>query len=1448
MSNHESPTMEPLIDKKTEKDVKIPTTATSLQIYNFLEAKTKNGSIYEGFTIFLILINVIAFCVGTLFVAEYNVPPINCSNTCDALFFGNNSDNGLDGTSVLEIITVFVFTLDYIFRFYVAGEKEKKFRGFSGRIRFICTFFSIVDLVSIVPFYIDFAIPGNLPASQFLRMFRLLRMMKVEGRYIEAFTLIDDVIREQKGVLGTALFVGASTWVICSSFYYVAERRSKDAIYCGSISKDVKESIPNNCDLDNINLELCTFNEWGLVNCTNGGCSGTIDVPHPCWNVYQSIPGAAFFTLLNLFGEFPLIDQHSTAGKFVGTIVAVVAVAVFAIPAGILGNGFEDLLARRREQKELRLRKDIAKKRLERVAHAMHAVTTAGWNDIGSQKQEYKSIDTELSTANAMNEEKQQEQGEQQTSIVRGDTNTYIGRMYNFLYAQTSNGLIFEYIIMFLIFSTTITFMLETTSYFENNNNIILYIEIYELVAVVIFTIEYTCRVIATVTIDPKYSKRGVIHGTLFHCFSFFALIDLLSILPYWIDFISTIANSKSPFQSTSTSSTFIRCLRLLRVLKAEKYTNAFTVFDDVILANSEVLIVTGFSAVVMWILFSALMYFAERDNLDPSMSMYYNTVPNAMWMTLLNLSGEAPLCHYTGLGKILVGIIGIFATGFFGIPIGLLGAGFEEWIDNNENDTPDYDGKKENVNGLLPDSPLMNGIIGSHLSSGLSVDEDGLQLSTHHSNALGTLTLRRDDHRRNSTKKKNESFMEVMGRFLDPSSNVDDNRKKDNHPSSSWFSCLEIAFDFTIFSLIFMTVFLGCIETIQSLNCGASNDSSSNNTTVCDIFATLEWIAVIVFTIEYIARVIFAPYAPDILTKQRQTIDNVASDVSSYSTCTPRLQFIFSFYSIIDLLAILPFYVAQAIPGGWVDQHDEYFRMLRLFRLLKLDKYIPSISLIDDVFRLKKNALMVTGFVSGALWVLFSGLQYLTEYQDTSNALDPLPDYGCNYNCTMATRFSSVVSALTYTCVHLTGDYPIVTYSFWGRVVCFFMVLIAVGVVSIPSGLIASGFAQVVQSKAKLRQRKLKSQDPSYEDIKEKERRDRLHSSQIGDGYFERKYAELDGQEVPTCTCCNTEIKRDSSIDRIQLQIHLFLNGEQILMNANTKEVLTKRTIPSQIFNKLILFLIITNVIAVIIETIPQVDQYVGNDNGNFFDIFEFISVTIFAIEYILRLISVIKDREHLYSIFFYATTFFGIIDLIAFLPYFIEQLLIKINIIAPGGDAATIFRLFRIFRILQLEHFVVAFTVLDNVFRASKDVLKATGLMALIIWIGCGALFYIAEQNNPNWRHCAENIPLTTPSHDGCYDFTSTAACNEKYPNQCKQIGFINMPDSLYYTAVFLGGEWGKIDFTVLGRLTCIFLCIAGIAIYAIPIGVLFDSFGAVLGMGCDDDDDDDEEEEEE
>lgn len=78
-----------------------------------------------------------------------------------------------------------------------------------------------------------------------------------------------------------------------------------------------------------------------------------------------------------------------------------------------------------------------------------------------------------------------------------------------------------------------------------------------------------------------------------------------------------------------------------------------------------------------------------------------------------------------------------------------------------------------------------------------------------------------------------------------------------------------------------------------------------------------VEWIAVIVFTIEYMVRFVGASVDPE--------FSDGTDDNAVLGGITKRLKFVVSFYSIIDLMAILPFYLAYMMPGSWVDNNDEY-------------------------------------------------------------------------------------------------------------------------------------------------------------------------------------------------------------------------------------------------------------------------------------------------------------------------------------------------------------------------------------------------------------------------------------------------------------------------------------------------------------------------------------------
>ena len=80
-------------------------------------------------------------------------------------------------------------------------------------------------------------------------------------------------------------------------------------IYCGA--------APDRCydGQDDIDTSLCTIDEWGIVDCSNAGCESDDGGGEVCWNVYRSIIDSSFWTLMQLFGEFPNVDQHSVYGK-----------------------------------------------------------------------------------------------------------------------------------------------------------------------------------------------------------------------------------------------------------------------------------------------------------------------------------------------------------------------------------------------------------------------------------------------------------------------------------------------------------------------------------------------------------------------------------------------------------------------------------------------------------------------------------------------------------------------------------------------------------------------------------------------------------------------------------------------------------------------------------------------------------------------------------------------------------------------------------------------------------------------------------------------------------------------------------------------------------------------------------------------------------------------------
>jgi hypothetical protein len=97
----------------------------------------------------------------------------------------------------------------------------------------------------------------------------------------------------------------------------------------------------------------------------------------------------------------------------------------------------------------------------------------------------------------------------------------------------------------------------------------------------------------------------------------------------------------------------------------------------------------------------------------------------------------------------------------------------------------------------------------------------------------------------------------------------------------------------------------------------------------------------------------------------------------------------------------------------------------------------------------------------------------------------------------TQAQRFADVPSAMPYTLVLLSGDYPLLDFTLWGRATCFLMCLFAVSVVSVPSSIIASGFTDVAMRARSARSKNAGKEKPAAGEAPEPTY---LHDNSFGD------------------------------------------------------------------------------------------------------------------------------------------------------------------------------------------------------------------------------------------------------------------------------------------------------------------------------------------------------------
>lgn len=212
-------------------------------------------------------------------------------------------------------------------------------------------------------------------------------------------------------------------------------------------------------------------------------------------------------------------------------------------------------------------------------------------------------------------------------------------------------------------------------------------------------------------------------------------------------------------------------------------------------------------------------------------------------------------------------------------------------------------------------------------------------------------------------------------------------------------------AFDLFIQGLIVLSIIAFTVETMPDLPDGLQK-----------AFSAFEVFAVAIFTAEYLSR---------ILVTDR------------------RLRFIFSFYGLIDLFAILPFYVASGIDLRAI----RVFRLFRLFRAFKLFRYTQAMRRFRKALLLVKQELIL--FLGVCLALIYFAAVGIYYFESTAQ-----PE-----------SFGSIPQCLWWAVSTLTtvgyGDvYPVTV---GGRFFTFLMLMIGLGVIAIPAGLMASSLSKTL-------------------------------------------------------------------------------------------------------------------------------------------------------------------------------------------------------------------------------------------------------------------------------------------------------------------------------------------------------------------------------------------------
>jgi voltage-gated potassium channel len=219
----------------------------------------------------------------------------------------------------------------------------------------------------------------------------------------------------------------------------------------------------------------------------------------------------------------------------------------------------------------------------------------------------------------------------------------------------------FNYFIIGMVLLNIAAVILETEASLFDKYGYLFYA--FDILSAIVFTVEYLTRLWCC-TENPQYAHP--ILGRLRYAVKVMSLIDLLAVLPFYLQFLPALRVLR-----------ILRIARIFRLLKLVRYSDATDTLARVVINKKEELLITLSLGVGLIIISSTLVYYAECDAQPDK----FSSILSSMWWSVVTLAtvGYGDVYPVTALGRFFGALTSLFGIGLFALPTALIGSGFIE-------------------------------------------------------------------------------------------------------------------------------------------------------------------------------------------------------------------------------------------------------------------------------------------------------------------------------------------------------------------------------------------------------------------------------------------------------------------------------------------------------------------------------------------------------------------------------------------------------------------------------------------------------------------------------------------------------------------------------------------------------------------------------------------------